>query len=88
MQLLFNHLLLFHLAEVQENSEMENNETRKIHNSTLKTHKLSLAVQICLRFLATAATLAATWIILTSNQTVAVFGIVVDARYSYSPAFK
>ncbi|XP_027121365.1 CASP-like protein 1F1 [Coffea arabica] len=67
---------------------MENVEAKHIHNSTLKTHKLSFMAQICLRLLATVATLAAAWIILTSKQTVAVFGMVVDARYSYSPAFK
>ncbi|KAL3512533.1 hypothetical protein ACH5RR_025250 [Cinchona calisaya] len=62
-------------------------EAKNIHNST-KTHKICLVAQICLRFLASVATLSAAWIMLTSKQTVAVFGIVVDARYSYSTAFK
>ncbi|KAI3455088.1 hypothetical protein Pfo_011751 [Paulownia fortunei] len=58
------------------------------HSPPLKTHKLFFVTQISLRVLAAAVTLAATWIVLTNNQTALVFGIQVDARYSYSPAFK
>ncbi|GER45518.1 CASP-like protein VIT_17s0000g00560 [Striga asiatica] len=54
----------------------------------LKTHKLLFATQISLRLLAFAATLAATSIMLSTKQTALVFGIQLDARYSYSPAFK
>ncbi|KAK6123762.1 hypothetical protein DH2020_042493 [Rehmannia glutinosa] len=61
----------------------------KSHNiSPLKTQKIFFVAQITLRILATATTLAATWIMLTTKQTQLVFGIQVDARYSYSPAFK
>ncbi|CAA3003194.1 CASP 1F2 [Olea europaea subsp. europaea] len=63
---------------------MENTVSQSLH----KTHKLSFASQILLRVLATGGSLAATWLVLTSKQTVEVFGIVVDARYSYSSAFK
>ncbi|XP_012842761.1 PREDICTED: CASP-like protein 1F2 isoform X2 [Erythranthe guttata] len=54
----------------------------------LKTHKSFILTQISLRFLAAASTLAATWITFTSKQTTLVFGIQIDARYSYSPTFK
>ncbi|KAL2492190.1 CASP-like protein 1F1 [Abeliophyllum distichum] len=63
---------------------MENNGSISLH----KTQKFSFVSQILLRVLATAGTLAATWITLTSQETVVVFGIQVDARYSYSPASK
>ncbi|KAL2515039.1 CASP-like protein [Forsythia ovata] len=63
---------------------MENNGSISLH----KTQKISFVSQILLRVLAIAGTLAATWIILTSKETVVVFGIQVDARYSYSSAFK
>ncbi|CAI9757327.1 unnamed protein product [Fraxinus pennsylvanica] len=63
---------------------MENSGSTSLH----KTDKLSFASQILLRVLATGGTLAAAWLVLTSKQTVEVFGIVVDARYSYSSAFK
>ncbi|CAI9113169.1 OLC1v1013726C1 [Oldenlandia corymbosa var. corymbosa] len=55
---------------------------------TLKTHKISFFAQIFCRVLVTGAAVAATWIILTSKQTVVIFGMTVDARYSYSSAFK
>lgn len=54
----------------------------------LKTHKLFFLSQISLRVFAAAATLAAAWIMLTAKQTSVVFGIQLDARYSYTPAFK
>ncbi|KAL7139652.1 hypothetical protein ABFS83_09G067400 [Erythranthe nasuta] len=54
----------------------------------LKTHKSFILTQISLRFLAAASTLAATWITFTTKQTTLVFGIQIDARYSYSPTFK
>ncbi|XP_073135977.1 CASP-like protein 1F1 [Henckelia pumila] len=53
-----------------------------------KTQKIFIISQILLRSLAIAATLAAAYIVLTSKQTVAVYGFQVDARYSYIPAFK
>ncbi|KAL6576236.1 hypothetical protein OROHE_000017 [Orobanche hederae] len=54
----------------------------------LKTHTLLFVTQMSLRVFATAATLAATWIMLSIKQTSLVFGIEFEARYSYSPAFK
>lgn len=54
----------------------------------MKTQKLVLASQIFLRMVAIAAALAATLVIVTSNQTVVVYGLTFDAKYSYSPAFK
>ncbi|XVF54749.1 hypothetical protein PTKIN_Ptkin05aG0206400 [Pterospermum kingtungense] len=59
-----------------------------MENSPLKTHKLVLGGQICLRIMAIAAALAATLMIVTSNQIVVVYGMTFDAKYSYSPAFK
>ncbi|XP_021286687.1 CASP-like protein 1F1 [Herrania umbratica] len=67
---------------------MENIEAKFPENPSLKTHKLVLGAQICLRIVAIATALAATWVMLTSKQTVMVFGIPFDARYSYSSAFK
>ncbi|XP_047938455.1 CASP-like protein 1F1 [Salvia hispanica] len=49
-----------------------------------KSHK----IQILLRILAIATTLSAACIMITNKQVKVVYGIQVDARYSYSPAFK
>ncbi|KAG8388122.1 hypothetical protein BUALT_Bualt02G0092900 [Buddleja alternifolia] len=54
----------------------------------IKTHKFVFLTQIFLRILAIAATFAAAWLTITSKETTVVYGIQVDARYSYSPAFK
>lgn len=54
----------------------------------MKSQKYSKCAQILLRILATAFTLTATCIILNSNETLIVFTVEVDARYSYSPALK
>ncbi|CAN4100613.1 unnamed protein product [Withania somnifera] len=54
----------------------------------MKPYKFLLGTQIFLRLLATTFTLASTWIILTSKQTVTVFGYEMAARYSYSPILK
>ncbi|KAL6177677.1 hypothetical protein ACLB2K_049202 [Fragaria x ananassa] len=54
----------------------------------MKSQKLLLGAQICLRTFAMATTLAATWIIITSKQSTEIVGITFDARYSYSSAFK
>lgn len=45
-------------------------------------------IQIVLRVVSVAGTMGATWTMLTSYQSASVFGIHVDARYTYSPAFK
>ncbi|XP_059300105.1 CASP-like protein 1F1 [Lycium ferocissimum] len=67
---------------------MDNFGTKNMQNPPLKSNKCLLGTQILFRILATAFTLAATLIILTSKQTVTVFGIEMDARYNYSSAFK
>ncbi|XP_006347351.1 CASP-like protein 1F1 [Solanum tuberosum] len=63
-------------------------EPKNMQSSPLKPYKYLLGTQILLRILATIFTLASTWIILTSKQTVTIFGLEMDARYSYSSAFK
>ncbi|PSR89428.1 CASP-like protein [Actinidia chinensis var. chinensis] len=67
---------------------MDGVESKIMQNPPLKTDKYSLAVQICLRFLATMASLAAAWIMFTSKQSIVLYGINIDARYYYSSAFK
>ncbi|GLT27186.1 hypothetical protein SLA2020_022040 [Shorea laevis] len=44
--------------------------------------------QIILRFLAAAFTLAAIFVLVTAKQSVVVFGIVLQARYDYTAAFR
>ncbi|XP_022134667.1 CASP-like protein 1F2 [Momordica charantia] len=61
--------------------ELESNKSNTSHN-------LHLCSQTILRGLVIASTLAAAWLMLTAKQSVIVFGIPLDARYSYSPAFK
>ncbi|EXB54908.1 hypothetical protein L484_008838 [Morus notabilis] len=67
---------------------MANTEAKFQQNPPQKTQNLFFGAQICLRILAVASTLAATWIILTSKQSIEIIGITFEARYSYSPAFK
>lgn len=54
----------------------------------LNLQKYTKAAQISLRFMAMAATLAAAWIVLSSNETVVIYGITADVKYSYSPTYK
>ncbi|KAH7578527.1 hypothetical protein ACOSP7_000163 [Xanthoceras sorbifolium] len=63
---------------------MENTEAA----NPMKTQKLFHLAQICLRISAIATTLAATSVMVTSRQSIAIFGTTFDARYSYSSAFK
>ncbi|KAF3644101.1 CASP-like protein 1F2 [Capsicum chacoense] len=67
---------------------MENSGSKNMQRPPMKPYKCLLGTQILLRILATTFTLASTWIILTSKQTVTIFGLEMDARYSYSPVFK
>ncbi|XP_042016695.1 CASP-like protein 1F2 [Salvia splendens] len=67
---------------------METAAEKSLHLPARNTHQLFFVSQFSLRIFAAAATLAAAWIMLTAKQTSVVFGIQVDARYSYSPAFK
>ncbi|XP_027773876.1 CASP-like protein 1F1 isoform X2 [Solanum pennellii] len=71
-----------------ENFGAKNRQNQNVQNPIMKSDKCLLSTQILLRILAIAFTLAATSIILTSKQAVTVFGIEMDARYSYSSAFK
>ncbi|CAN4089299.1 unnamed protein product [Withania somnifera] len=58
---------------------------KSIEKSPMKSQTYA---QILLRILATAFTLTAACIILKSNETLTVFTVEVDARYTYSPALK
>ncbi|KAG6589353.1 CASP-like protein 1F1, partial [Cucurbita argyrosperma subsp. sororia] len=49
---------------------------------------LYLSSQIILRALVISSTLAAIWTLVTAKQSVVIFGFTLDARYSYSSAFK
>ncbi|KAK4410738.1 CASP-like protein 1F1 [Sesamum angolense] len=64
------------------------NFDKSLHTPPSKTQKLLFATQVFLRLLAIAATSAAACVMLTTSQTTVVYGIQVDARYSYSSAFK
>ncbi|XP_059645044.1 CASP-like protein 1F1 [Cornus florida] len=67
---------------------MDGIESKVMKNPHPKTHKLFMAAQFSFRILAIVTTLAAAWTMFTSKQSVVVYGIAVDARYSYSSAFK
>ncbi|XP_051136296.1 CASP-like protein 1F2 [Andrographis paniculata] len=53
-----------------------------------KSQKVLLTAQMSLRVLASAASVAAASITLTNKETIMVFGIITQANYTYSPAFK
>lgn len=57
-------------------------------NFTGKSSNVSYGAQLCLRILSIATTLAAALVMVTCRQSITVFGIRVDARYSYSSAFR
>ncbi|XP_062114905.1 CASP-like protein 1F1 [Humulus lupulus] len=67
---------------------MATNDAKFQQNPPQTTKNLFLGAQICLRILAFATTLAATWTILTSKQNILIIGMTFKARYSYSPALK
>ncbi|KAK4719614.1 hypothetical protein R3W88_017952 [Solanum pinnatisectum] len=71
-----------------ENFGAKIRQNQNTQNPPMKSDKCLLSTLILLRILAIAFTLAATSMILTSKQAVTVFGIEMDARYSYSSAFK
>ncbi|WOH10678.1 hypothetical protein DCAR_0730148 [Daucus carota subsp. sativus] len=50
--------------------------------------KYSKAAQVSLRIMAMAASLAAASIVLSSNQTVVIYGITAHVKYSYSPTYE
>ncbi|KAI7989745.1 CASP-like protein 1F1 [Camellia lanceoleosa] len=57
-------------------------------NPTLNTSTSSLKTQICLKFLATVSSLPALCIIFTSKQTIMLYGLQIDAKYSDDSSFK
>ncbi|KAF5935773.1 hypothetical protein HYC85_026902 [Camellia sinensis] len=57
-------------------------------NPTLNTSTPSLKTQICLKFLATMSSLSALCIIFTSKQTIMLYGLQIDAKYSDDSSFK
>ncbi|KAM3247427.1 CASP-like protein 1F1 [Capsicum annuum] len=61
---------------------------KSIENSPMKSQKYFMCAQIFLRILATSFTLTAACIIFNSNQTVTVFTVETEARYTYSPSLK
>ncbi|KAL1829161.1 hypothetical protein ACET3Z_007573 [Daucus carota] len=63
-------------------------EAKNTEMIAVKVEKFARAAQISLRFLAMAATLAASCIVLTSKETVLIYGITADVKYSYSPSYK
>ncbi|KAL2935582.1 CASP-like protein 1F1 [Bienertia sinuspersici] len=71
------------MQSYREDGKQEDNNALKI-----KGQKMVELVQIVLRALALATSIAATCILFTSKQTTLVFGIEMDAKYSYSSAYK
>ncbi|KAB5525189.1 hypothetical protein DKX38_022938 [Salix brachista] len=67
---------------------MANNEAKFSKNQPWKTKKLFFVTQIFSRIVAMAASSASSWLMITSKQVIDIAGIVLDARYSYSPEFK
>ncbi|KAJ8537064.1 hypothetical protein K7X08_035465 [Anisodus acutangulus] len=67
---------------------MNNMGAKTIEIPPIKSQKYSMCAQILLRILATTFTLTAACLIFTSDETVNVFTIEMEARYSYSPALK
>ncbi|XP_057972595.1 CASP-like protein 1F1 [Malania oleifera] len=57
-------------------------------NPLQKTQKIFQVAQIFLRILAFATALTATCLMVTNKQSTVIFGIEIDAKYSYSSAFK
>lgn len=63
-------------------------EEKSREMASLNLPKYTKAAQISLRIMAMAATLAAAWIVLSSKETVVIYGITANAKYSYSPTYK
>ncbi|KAM7274920.1 hypothetical protein ACFE04_016786 [Oxalis oulophora] len=69
-----------------ENLEAKNNTLDQTPSK--KTNKVLFRAQIFLRVAIVGTTLSALFVTITSKETVALYGTVLDARYSYSEAFK
>ncbi|KAL4351287.1 hypothetical protein GQ457_06G036390 [Hibiscus cannabinus] len=67
---------------------MERGEAKFPENLHRKTNNLTFCAQIGLRIMAMSTAFAATWTIVTAKQTLVIFGMQFDARYTYSSAFK
>ncbi|XP_058093038.1 CASP-like protein 1F1 [Magnolia sinica] len=67
---------------------MATNQIKMEQNPPQKTPKTLVLIQISLRFLAFAAAAAAALVMAMNKETTTVYGITVDAKYSYSPAFR
>ncbi|XP_028105996.1 CASP-like protein 1F1 [Camellia sinensis] len=63
-------------------------EAKTKPNPTLNTSTSSLKTQICLKFLAIVSSLSALCIIFTSKQTIMLYGLQIDAKYSDDSSFK
>ena len=70
------------MAGIEEAKFQQNSPLR------VRTHKLFLGAHICFRILTVSATVAAALMMISSSQTIEVYGIKVEAKYSYSSAFK
>lgn len=77
-----SYQLLHPIMDMSEAKIMQN------QNPSLKPQRYFMAAQLCLRFLAAATTLAAACTLFTSNQSALVYGIKLEARYTYSSTFK
>ncbi|KAJ0536727.1 putative casparian strip membrane protein [Helianthus annuus] len=71
--------------------ETENNNSANLKLHPIPspiTHLSFMASQIWLRIMAAATSIAAVILLLNSRQSKVLFGTDMDARYTYSPAFK
>lgn len=67
----------------------DENKVQHMHRPVKHARRAALlGSQAVLRVAAAATALAAMAVMLTSKQTAVIFGIPVDARYSYSSAFR
>lgn len=67
---------------------MDISEPKNMQDPRPKTQKYYLASQISLRSLAAVVSLTAATLAITDKQIITVYGIELEARYSYSSAFK
>ncbi|KAG5523137.1 hypothetical protein RHGRI_035077 [Rhododendron griersonianum] len=67
---------------------MDSSEPKNMQDPRPKTQKYYLASQISLRLLAAVVSLTAATLAITDKQIITVYGIELEARYSYSSAFK
>ncbi|KAL6953050.1 hypothetical protein U1Q18_050720, partial [Sarracenia purpurea var. burkii] len=63
-------------------------ESKITQNPPPRPEKYAVASEIGLRLTASVASLAAAWMMFTSKQSVLLYGIQMEARYSDASAFK